>query len=262
VNGLWASSEESTQLGAIADHLPYRDLRSSVTATPIMTHQAIRAFNLPDDSRAVVLGCPGGGVRILNLLPSDLATPSHQSHSLGALPIEIASGADLGYGGGAMAVQQAANGGLTIWFGTLYRPTARPAAYADTEVATGELHRLTWSVGASAITLNNSIALAPSSGSRGGYGVAGLCVGNLIAETPGPQIDELIVATLAGDVIVFNTVTLQQVWRTHVPGAAGLFNSIRIANLNSATGDARNELYVAGSFGVWRFTQSGEPVIP
>lgn len=270
VTGLWASSAESTQSGTTADHLPYRDLRSSVTATPIMTHQAIQAFNLPNGSRAVVLGCPGGGVRIINLLPSDLGTPFQQLHSLGAPPIEIASGADLGYGGGAMAVQQAANGDLTIWFGTLYRPTARPAAYAspgqgalsDTEVATGELHRLTWSVGASAIAMNNSIALPPSSASRGGYGVAGLCVGNLITETTGPQIDELIVATLAGDVIVFSTATLQQVWRTHVPGASGLFNSIRIANLNSASGDALNELYVAGSFGVWRFTQSGEPVVP
>jgi hypothetical protein len=45
------------------------------------------------------------------------------------------------------------------------------------------------------------------------------------------------------------------IWSTHVPGAAGMFNSIRVANLD---GDAFNELYVAGSFGLWRFTQPGE----
>ncbi len=54
-----------------------------------------------------------------------------------------------------------------------------------------------------------------------------------------------------------NAASLTELWRTNVPGAAGSFNSIRIANLN-APSDTLNELYVAGSFGIWRFTQPGE----
>jgi hypothetical protein len=49
--------------------------------------------------------------------------------------------------------------------------------------------------------------------------------------------------------------TLNEVWRTHVPGSAGFFNAIRVSDLNN---DGHTELYVAGSFGLWRFTQLGE----
>ena len=82
---------------------------------------------------------------------------------------------------------------------------------------------------------------------------------DLFPETPGQEVDELIVSTLAGDIIVLNSNTMSLVWRTHVPGSAGFFNSIRVANLN---GDAHQELYVAGSFGLWRFKQAGEGPIP
>lgn len=68
-------------------------------------------------------------------------------------------------------------------------------------------------------------------------------------------------ATLAGDIIVMNADTLTEIWRTHVPGGVGYFNSIKVANLNAGSGphqDQVPELYVAGSLGIWRFTQSGE----
>ena len=95
------------------------------------------------------------------------------------------------------------------------------------------------------------MSLTPSATDRGGYGVVGLCVGDLLPEQ-GPPEDELVVCTLAGDVIVLDADTLAERWRTHVPGAAGFYNSARIADLDS---DGKRELYVAGSFGMWRFNQ-------
>ena len=65
----------------------------------------------------------------------------------------------------------------------------------------------------------------------------------------------LIATTLAGDVIVMNASTLTEVWRTHVPGGAGYFNSIRVLDLDD---DTYKELYVAGSLGMWRFVQPSE----
>ncbi len=44
--------------------------------------------------------------------------------------------------------------------------------------------------------------------------------------------------------------TLATVWRTHLPGAIGFYNSIVVDDLD---GDGRPELYVAGSLGLWRF---------
>ncbi len=102
----------------------------------------------------------------------------------------------------------------------------------------------------------------PGLGTRGGYGVVGLCVADLFVEPPGQESDELIVTTIAGDVLVFNANSLGQLlWRSHVPGSAGFFNSIRVVNTNP-TSDNLKELYIAGSFGLWRFTEAGESSQP
>lgn len=42
-------------------------------------------------------------------------------------------------------------------------------------------------------------------------------------------------------------------WRTHVPGSVGWYNSILVEDLD---GDSTPELYVGGSFGLWRFDPS------
>lgn len=170
---------------------------------------------------------------------------------------------------GALAARQEASGSLRIWLGTVYGPTPRPMAYAsaatagqgllDGEVATGSVHRLAWSPGATQVTEVVSRSLVPSATSRGGYGVVGLCVANLIKEPNDPQVDELIVTTLAGDVFVLNADTLTELWHANVPGGVGFHNAIRVADLD---GDAFQELYVAGSFGIWRFTQSGTGTHP
>ncbi len=259
--GIWASTDDDGTTGAVADRLDYHDLRSFVGEPPIMTHQAIRAFTIPGSGAPVlVLGCPGGGVRVL--LPGAMATSAlFSQHSLGTI---AATSADYGYGGGALAAKQMANGDLQIWFGTLYEPPPRPADYPGTapgilgngEVASGGVHLLTWSPSSPAnLTTVQSRGLTPTpSLPRGGYGVVGMAVGDVLAGIPG---DELVVATLSGDIMVLNPTTLTELWRTHVPGGVGYCNSIRIANLNAPL-DSLNELYVAGSFGIWRFEQPGE----
>lgn len=66
----------------------------------------------------------------------------------------------------------------------------------------------------------------------------------------------------SGSGLVFNANSLGQLlWRSHVPGAAGFFNSIRVVNTNPMS-DNLKELYIAGSFGLWRFTQAGESSQP
>lgn len=61
--------------------------------------------------------------------------------------------------------------------------------------------------------------------------------------------------TLAGDVFVYSAATLTLLDRTHVLGAAGCYNAILIEDLD---GDGLNELYIAGSLGLWRFIRPGE----
>jgi hypothetical protein len=93
-------------------------------------------------------------------------------------------------------------------------------------------------------------------GARGAYGVAGMKLGDLLQNVAG---DELVVATVSGDLIVYNvdpgTAALTELCRTHVLGSIGFYNSMAIEDLNN---DGHNELYVAGSLGLWRFNQPGE----
>ncbi|MEO6595364.1 MAG: hypothetical protein ABIP94_11485, partial [Planctomycetota bacterium] len=89
---------------------------------------------------------------------------------------------------------------------------------------------------------------------RGAYGVVGIHVADLLPQHAG---DEVIVATLSGDVFVLDETLSTVHWRTHVPGGIGAYNSIRVENLNP-NGDNLKELYIAGSYGLWRFYQPGE----
>ena len=59
-----------------------------------------------------------------------------------------------------------------------------------------------------------------------------------------------IVATLSGDIILYSADSMIERWRTHVHGAVGLYNSIRVEDLDGMNGP---ELYIAGSSGLWRF---------
>ena len=127
----------------------------------------------------------------------------------------------------------------------------------DGEVATGRVHVLTWHPGDTQVHLQTSLApYYPTGGDGGACGVVGMKIGDVIRAVAG---DELVVTTMSGDVIVYNidptSSALVEQWRSHVQGAIGCYNSIAIEDLNDG---GSNELYVAGSFRLWRFNQQDE----
>ena len=50
---------------------------------------------------------------------------------------------------------------------------------------------------------------------------------------------------------MYDADSLVEIWRTFVPGAAGMFNPILLADVDQ---DLVDELYLAGSWGIHRFT--------
>jgi hypothetical protein len=249
IDGLWASTGMAgvTKPGP-ASLVPWHNLRSFTSSTTIMTQQAIQPVVLPGGQVAVILGCPGGRVRVIQ--PGAMLSPSVASHGLGSLQ----STADLGYGGCALATRNEGSS-VRIWFGTLYGQARRPQTYNSStatlghgEVATGTVYTCTWSP--SGFTALASMPLEPFGiTTRGGHAVVGLAVGDIIPSATHAG-DELVVGTLGGDLVFLDPVTLAYVWHTHVPGSIGHFNSIRIANLDN---DPYAELYASGSLGIWRF---------
>ena len=118
--------------------------------------------------------------------------------------------------------------------------------------ATGSVVRMEWVPGSGFQSVGTPVEFRPSSGDpRGAHGVVGLHRMDLLA-WPG---QELVVATLSGDLFVLDAQTMQQRMRTHVDGGIGFHSSLVSADLD---GDGILELYVGGSKGLWRFNQPGE----
>jgi hypothetical protein len=258
VDAIWASTlEPDPQTTKCAHH----DLRSPVANYMDLTQQSIQAVALSVGGQVqtrVVLGCQGGRVRVLK--PGSWRTAGSGVHGLG----EVWSSPDLGHGGTALAVRVEGSGpdqSLRIWFGTIQDPDKRPIDYAndggtlrDDEVSSGAIHSLTWSPGQPPVVVTTTRLHPTAPKPRGASAVVGLLVTDLLAGNEG---DELVAGTLSGDIIVFDAVSMTELWRTHVDGSAGCFNSIRAENLDNDI-EGLKELYVAGSFGLWRFTQPGE----
>ncbi|MCR9248723.1 MAG: hypothetical protein NXI31_27150 [bacterium] len=256
-DGMWSSTgiPTTTESGpTIGDRTPHHDFRTFVTHNPAMNYGAVEAVRLTTGQTAVVLGCPGGRVRILQ--PGAMRTGS-APHELGTVD---STPFDLGFGGGALTVRLDTSGGdkMHIWFGTLQHPAARPQHYdspagslADSELVVGAISKLTWAPNFG-FALQETVTLAPSTAApRGGYGVAGLLLADLLEDPQHPG-DELVATTMSGDVIVFAADTMEEIWRTHVEGSVGFYDSMVVADLD---GDELNELYIAGSQGVWRFEE-------
>ena len=252
--GIWASTEAGAQLGSggTANKLDYLKLKSHVATIPIMTAQSIQAVSVEATGQTkLVAGCPGGQVKIIT--PGSMRPDASTPHAIGSL----AASGDLGYGGCALDVRQEANGVLSIWFGTIEHPSARPSSYGavlnggalgDAEVTTGAVHHMTYSN--NTFTLSAPVLFHPSTlNPRGANGVIGIKLVDLLAGTTQTQ---LVVCTLSGDIILFDAQTMTELWRTHVNGAAGFYNSIVAEDIDN---DGLKELYVGGSAGIWRFKQ-------
>ncbi len=252
VTGIWASTSEYNVSNS--DKCAYHEMRSLITHTPALSQQSIRAVELSTGDIALVLGCPGGRIRVVR--PGEMRTGNDgEYHDIGTLE---STPTDFGLGGSALDVRAETNGSLTIWTGTLYGPCAPPADYTnptgslnDNEVAAGTVHRLTWTPGYGFSLPSSKELYKGGSLPRGGYGVVGLKLANLL---PAPG-SEVIVCTLAGDIIVMDEGLNTVLWTAHLPGSAGFYNSIHVQDLDN---DTVPELYVSGSFGLWRFTLPGE----
>ncbi|MGE3175750.1 MAG: hypothetical protein AB7O97_24210 [Planctomycetota bacterium] len=121
------------------------------------------------------------------------------------------------------------------------------------------------SFGSSTLTRHPELVLDGSAIAPKVYGVCGLAVGDLLPAVPGP---ELVVGSLDGHLLVYaldavtgEIVSQPPLYQTRVEGALGAYNSIVIADLVDASGaaevpgtDGINELYVAGSLGLRRWT--------
>ena len=173
---------------------------------------------------------------------------------------------DLGLGVSALAVRREMVGTterVQIWFGTVAHPDPRPAGYAigtaslaDAELGTGAVHKVTWTAGQSLgqgfSPVSVSHVLCPTTQEpRGAAAVVGMVLADLLPAAG----EELVVGTLSGDVIVYSADNMIELWRTHIHGSAGCYNSLRVADLDN---DGINELYIAGSSGLWRFVRPGE----
>jgi hypothetical protein len=277
IDGMWASVDEPTggqdpSDPARFDRCAYHNLRSWPTGIPVMAQQSVRVVPLafgpyaPSSYvTAVVLGCPGGRVRVVE--PGHWRTIDSPGHTRGT----VDESPDFGFGGSALAVRHEVDAGsnsekIVIWLGTAVDPPKRPAAYTEPsgqlqfdEVAAGAVVRMEWVPGAGSGFQNvgTPVVFHPTPTDRGGWGVLGLCETDLeSAAFPGRQ---LIVGTASGDLFVLHAETMAVQHRVHVDGAIGFYNSIVATDLNN---DGLEEVYVAGSKGLWRFTQQGETSTP
>jgi hypothetical protein len=242
VDGVWGSTDDG-----IAQPHPYLNLRNIVRGVPYMEMQALKLFEHEGQVYAV-LGCPGGRVRVVRPGAYNIGSGSH---SIGTV---AASSPDLGHGGAALAVRATAFG-ADIYFGvfTHHAPplNTQQTSLGDADVLTGAIHQFSFTVGnPGSLSLVRTIELppnAPGIGARGGFGVMGMCLADVLPDTG----DELIVTTIAGDLFVYNTTTWSLLYRTWVAGALGNYNSIIVKDCEPTIPGP--EIYVAGSMGIHRF---------
>ncbi|MBK8976318.1 MAG: hypothetical protein IPM29_10340 [Planctomycetes bacterium] len=208
----------------------------------------------------VVLNTPGASIKLLRPPPmrDDGSTPGdHMGEILwqGSKPLSGPQ-IDDGFGGMALVVRQNPAEPLHIdVFAGACLSYPSPGALPPTATAGiwGSVRWLQWDA-AAMHTQGAAVILEPDSTGRGGFGVCGLAVGDLIEDASCPG-DELVVTTLAGDLYVFaldaSSIGAPLV-HTWVPGSLGAYNAIIIEDLDQ---DGHSELYVAGSQGIWKWKQ-------
>jgi hypothetical protein len=238
-----------------------KDLRNSTpgSLSPATHHQ--QSLRLAQDGHGVilVLSTPGGRVTVLE--GGDVAAGDH-----GKILWDHTDGApDDGNGAMALAVRSLPGGVVDIFVGivcTHLDPAPFLAGTGPGKI-TGGVRWLRWtrqSGGSGLLVPMGSLRhLDPTAGDpRGGFGVCGLAVGDLLTTNAG---DELVVTTLEGDLFVFaapaaggDLSTASPLFRTWVPGALGVCNSILLQD--DGSGGAK-ELFCGGSLGVWKWKVTG-----
>jgi hypothetical protein len=253
IDGVWTSTQPppTGHVGATADRLTHFDLKSFVHYLPVMTQQSMQLVELPGGAVAMVLGCAGGRVRIVTSQGFQPPGGSQVLGSLSSMPLDVGFGV-----AGLQARFDPIGSKIVVWFGSTYSPPALPAQYgaattgsigsmAMSEVAAGAVHRVEWSLSTGTWSTPTTVVLTPSATQRGAGPVGGI----VLADVNSDQVEELVVACMTGDVIVFDRTTMVEIGRTHFGGAVGHYNSLIVADIGG--GDA---IYAAGSLGLRRLT--------
>lgn len=222
------------------------DLRNDQRAPRVRAIEGMQSLRLGQifstNQPQIVTGTPGGSVQVIDWLSN---APLRESP-------------DFGWGGMALALADLDSDGLDeVVFGTLSQPTT-----SDGQAMGGTIQILDWNDTPGPPT----VALGPQaiSDALGGrvYGVCGLAVANLDPGDTDPT-PELIVGTLEGYLLVYRifqsggSYTLSLLYRRGFPGSVGVYNGIHVGDYvingtSTAGSDGKKEVYVAGSYGLWR----------
>jgi hypothetical protein len=242
----WSSSSQGTAL-----HL------RNVTDTESHNHQALRlgTWSTLENHPVVVVTATGGSVLVVD--------PGAFPHS-GDGSVRGES-EDYGYGGMALCVTQVSVPGLQttepmIFFAPLWAH-AGTGAQADMVSSLAILERTTLNhTTLPEVQPRRFFDAAPKL-----FGVCGIAVGDVDdGSTGGDAHDELVLTTVNGDLVVFDLALVGGKvglgpllhWSVH-DGSLGVCNSIVIAGLDGAI--EGNEVYVAGSNGIRKFTRQVNP---
>jgi hypothetical protein len=257
--GRWASTSRPNTSGDTK--CPHHALRNYYGIITSLTQQSVAAVEM-QQGVVVVLGCPGGRVRVV--APGVMQVSVQTEHVIGNTG--LIPSPDFGSGGTAIAVRKEATVGgdrLRIWFSPSNSHDARPAGYGSNgslsgaEVGSSLVYEMTWTVAGFSVPSVVADLHPTTTNLRGASAPMGMLLADLISKPNLPQYvgDELIVATASGDVIIYNispgSGVVAERWRSTVPGGAGCYRGLLVADVDGG----EPELYVAASSGLWRFKQ-------
>ena len=221
------------------DYLP--PLRSEVGAVTPMNYQAVRIARVLK-SRAepqVIVSAAGGRVMVLD----------------GANGRILAESDDYGFGGMALAVADIYDNGNDGLGEIIFAPIYSPIEHGGGSVR-AYIHVLTSNAAGDGLIRVPGSAPVPvgeiGNADFQGYGTSGIAVIDDPLVAPDKRI---VVTTLNGELVVFGqtngVINATPIYRGIFEGSLGGYGSIMIENLDP--GNAKPELYIAGSAGIRRF---------
>ncbi len=245
---IWATSSiQATSGSGAADHL------RSVSTDVSMDLQSLRlgvwtAF--AESSPRIVVGTSGGSVLVLDPTRTGGGSTSTIVGELDHSSPNQNAG-DHGFGGMALCVHEfLADGDPAILFGV-----STEHATALSGDMTSALHIYRRLQTGSGLQLDSTIKFDGTIWPKLS-GLTGIAVGKL--SIPSFPEEQLVLTTLGGDLVIIdihksgNTVSLGALRQWDIlDGSLGANNSILIRDLD---GDGKNELYIAGSLGIRKFT--------
>ena len=220
--------------------------------------QSIALFeDLTHGATRVVVGTAGGRAIVLDpALRNQVSAVQSESIDFGSGGMGLAAAPAIQAPGVA---QDEVNLRADVYLGTLFThavPTNHQVPLPNSLPADDAVAAVTWLEWTGTALAQHAVKVLDGSGPDNpkAYGVSGICAGDAIR---GNGTQELVVTTMDGQLFVFARNSQGHVgallFREWLEGSAGPFNSILVADLDSAA--PGNEIYVAGSLGLRKFRQ-------